>query len=60
VSNPDPAGEQDRLRGLDESMELHQGIRGSELKINAGHMLPMEAPTETQAMLAKFLQHNPA
>jgi len=55
------AGEQDRLRGLDESMELHQGIRGSELKtINAGHMLPMEAPTETQAMLAQFLQHNPA
>lgn len=53
------AGEHDRLRSIDESMELHRGIRGSQLEVlNAGHMLSLEVPRETQGTLAKFLREN--
>lgn len=49
------AGQQDRLRSLDEAQELHQGIQGSQLQVlDAGHMIPMEVPAETQSVLAGF------
>ena len=55
------AGQQDRLRSLDEAQELHQGIPGSQLQVlDAGHMIPMEVPAETQSVLAGFLRRRSA
>lgn len=55
------AGQQDRLRSLDEAQELHQGIPGSQLQVlDAGHMIPMEVPAETQSVLAGFLHQRSA
>lgn len=50
------AGRYDRLRSLDESCELHEGIKDSHLVIiDAGHMVPLEAPEGlAKAMLVFF------
>lgn len=49
------AGEQDRLRSLDEARELHDGIPGSKLVVlEAGHMIPLEAPDELVTVLLDF------
>jgi len=50
------AGSRDRLRSLDEARELQAGIPGATLRIiDAGHMIPMEAPEELSAALLAFL-----
>jgi pimeloyl-ACP methyl ester carboxylesterase len=47
------AGEKDRLRSIEESRELAQGIPGATMQIieGAGHMLPMEAPERLSRMI---------
>jgi pimeloyl-ACP methyl ester carboxylesterase len=47
------AGEKDRLRSIEESRELAQGIPGATMQIieGAGHMLPMEAPGRLSRMI---------
>lgn len=51
------AGQHDQLRSLDESIELQQGIPGAELVVlDAGHMVPLESPTELVAALSAFLK----
>lgn len=55
------AGRHDRLRGLDEAEELHSGIYGSKIVIlEAGHMIPLEAPTELEHALVDFLTEKAA
>jgi pimeloyl-ACP methyl ester carboxylesterase len=51
------AARADRLRGVDESKELHAGIAGSELVVveTTGHMIPMEAPQDLLAIIAPWL-----
>jgi pimeloyl-ACP methyl ester carboxylesterase len=50
-------GEQDRITPPLLSRELHAGIPNSmfELQQGAGHMLPMEAPQEYNALVANWL-----
>ncbi|MEH3087658.1 MAG: alpha/beta hydrolase [Xylophilus ampelinus] len=51
------AGRHDRLRSLEESEELHAGIPGSEFVVlDAGHMVPMEAPDALAPLLEAFLR----
>jgi pimeloyl-ACP methyl ester carboxylesterase len=47
------AGEKDRLRSIEESRELAQGIPGATMQIieGAGHMMPMEAPERLSRMI---------
>lgn len=54
------AAEEDALRSLDESSELHQGIDGSDLVLikNAGHMIPMEQPEEFLALVLPWLKQH--
>jgi pimeloyl-ACP methyl ester carboxylesterase len=50
------AGRQDRLRSVEESREMQTRIPGSSLAVlDAGHMIPMEAPGELSALLTGFL-----
>ena len=51
------AGEQDRLRSLDEAAELHQGIRNSTLEVvnDSGHMIPIEQPAVLAALIKSWL-----
>lgn len=50
------AGAKDRLRSLDESREMHDAIRGSDMQIiDTGHMIPLEAPKELATAVTAFL-----
>ncbi|MTH61597.1 alpha/beta fold hydrolase [Paracoccus litorisediminis] len=50
------AGREDRLRSLDEAEELHRGVAGSQIEmLEAGHMIPMEAPQDLSDRLVRFL-----
>ena len=50
------AGTQDRIRSVQESEELVAGIPNAEFAvIDAGHMLPIEAPQQLAAVLRDFL-----
>lgn len=50
------AGRKDRLRSLEEAREMQAAIPGAGLEIiEAGHMIPMEAPEALSAVLAGFL-----
>ena len=50
------AGREDRLRSLEEAEELHVGIPGSRLVVlEAGHMIPLEAPEALSAAMLEFL-----
>ncbi|OWJ77436.1 alpha/beta hydrolase [Haematobacter genomosp. 1] len=50
------AGRQDRLRTLNETHELAAGIKHTQLEIvDAGHMIPMEAPVELANAVVPFL-----
>ncbi|MEY9178866.1 pimeloyl-ACP methyl ester carboxylesterase [Bradyrhizobium sp. USDA 326] len=51
------AGEQDRIRNLDEALELNIGIRNSTVQIvrESGHMIPMEKPAKLATLVKSFL-----
>lgn len=50
------AGSKDRLRSLDESAEMHAAIPNSRIEVvEAGHMIPIEAPAALSAPLRDFL-----
>lgn len=50
------AGSDDRLRTLEESVKLQEGIQGASLAVIAsGHMVPLEAPVELSERLGAFL-----
>lgn len=51
------AGEWDRLRSRAEALELHDGIAGSSFAVieNAGHMIPLEAPSEMVDVIREWL-----
>ncbi len=51
------AAGQDRLRSLDESRELHEGIAGSTLAVveDSGHMIPLEAPARLGDIILPWL-----
>lgn len=50
------AGRDDRLRSLAEADELHRGIvRSKFVVLDAGHMIPLEAPDELVGVLLDFL-----
>ena len=51
------AGDQDRLRTLDEAKELQAGIAASELTViqGTGHMLPIEAPHRVAGAVATWI-----
>lgn len=55
------AAADDRLRNLDEAMELHTGIPGSRLAVipGAGHMIPLEAPGELLDVIRPWLSNLP-
>ncbi|MFC2968113.1 alpha/beta fold hydrolase [Acidimangrovimonas pyrenivorans] len=54
------AGSEDRLRSLDEARELKRAIWASELRvIEAGHMIPLEAPRVLSAAVTTFLNGGP-
>jgi pimeloyl-ACP methyl ester carboxylesterase len=55
------AGEHDRLRGLAQLRELHDGIAGSTLTTIAGsgHIVPLEAPDALTAAIAAWLRARP-
>ncbi|MDK1374677.1 MULTISPECIES: alpha/beta hydrolase [unclassified Sinorhizobium] len=51
------AGTRDRLRSIAEVEELRDGIPGAVMElIEAGHMIPMEAPEELAAILKRWLE----
>ena len=52
------AAEEDRLRTVDEALELHQGIGNSTLEIveDSGHMIPMEQPAALAALIKSWLK----
>lgn len=52
------AGENDRIRSLDEARELNDGIPNSTLRIvpQSGHMIPMEQPSLLGTMVRSWLQ----
>lgn len=52
------AAAQDRLRGLDEAVELRDGIVGAELTVidGSGHMLPIEAPVRLTDAVVPWLR----
>lgn len=51
------AGQDDKLRGLDEARELHAGISHSTLEIipHTGHMIPMEQPVALANVIKSWL-----
>ncbi|MFG3593137.1 alpha/beta fold hydrolase [Bradyrhizobium sp. RDI18] len=51
------AGEDDKLRSLDEARELHAGIAHSALEIipHTGHMIPMEQPAPLAKVVRSWL-----
>lgn len=50
------AGEQDRLRSLDEARELQAGIPGARLEtLPTGHMIPLEGPAGLAKLIVEFL-----
>jgi pimeloyl-ACP methyl ester carboxylesterase len=51
------AGEQDRLRSIEEAKELQDGIPGAELTVmeGAGHMIPMEVPERLVDAVVRWL-----
>jgi pimeloyl-ACP methyl ester carboxylesterase len=50
------AGAHDRLRHMEEARELHMGIPDSQLAVlDAGHMIPLEAPDALANILQDFL-----
>jgi pimeloyl-ACP methyl ester carboxylesterase len=50
------AGAHDRLRHMEEARELHMGIPDSQLAVlDAGHMIPLEAPDALADILQDFL-----
>ena len=51
------AGENDRIRNLDEARELNDGIPHSTLKIvpQSGHMVPMEQPSLLGELIRSWL-----
>lgn len=52
------AGRHDRLRDLEEASELHRGIAGSTLVVlDAGHMIPLEAPRELAGAVLNFVRN---
>lgn len=55
------AAADDRLRSLDEAMELHTGIPGSKLAVipGAGHMIPLEAPGQLLDVIRPWLSNLP-
>lgn len=55
------AAADDRLRSLDEAMELHAGIPGSTLAVipNSGHMIPLEVPGELLDVILPWLNALP-
>ena len=56
------AAADDRLRSLDEAMELHAGIPGSALAViqNTGHMIPLEVPGELLDVILPWLSALPS
>lgn len=56
------AGEEDRLRRLEEAQALHEGIAGSTLAVvpASGHMIPLEAPAALLDIVAPWLLAIPA
>ncbi len=54
------AGDQDRLRSLDEVTQLQQGIPNSELAIiqDCGHMIPLEQPSLLGPMISGWLKQH--
>ena len=55
------AAADDRLRSLDEAMELHAGIPGSTLAVipNTWHMIPLEVPGELLDVILPWLSALP-
>ena len=50
------AGSKDRLRSLEEASEMRSAIPNAQMKVvDAGHMIPMEAPAELSLLLHAFL-----
>jgi len=51
------AGENDRIRSLDEARELNDRIPNSTLRIvpQSGHMIPMEQPSELAEIVGSWL-----
>lgn len=50
------AGSKDRLRSVEESVEMQQAIAQARLEIiDSGHMIPMEQPAALAAMIEDFL-----
>lgn len=51
------AGDQDKLRSHDESLEIHHGIKGSAFEVieNTGHMIPLEAPESLASTIGRWL-----
>lgn len=56
------AGEDDHSLPVPQSLEIHEGIRGSRLEIvpRAGHSSPIEAPEAVSELLVDFLASAPA
>ncbi len=53
------AGSRDRIRSLEEARELHNGIAQSTLVVlEAGHMIPLEAPDELASVVLNFMRTN--
>ncbi|WFU51482.1 alpha/beta fold hydrolase [Sinorhizobium terangae] len=51
------AGTHDRLRSLEEAEELRDRIAGAVMVlVDAGHMIPMEAPEELAAIMTRWLE----
>lgn len=51
------AGDEDRLRSLEEARELQAGIPGAQLAIlPSGHMIPLEDPAGLASLLVDFLK----
>jgi pimeloyl-ACP methyl ester carboxylesterase len=52
------AAEQDKVRSLDEALELNVGIRDSKLEIirECGHMIPMEQPSALVTLIKPWLR----
>ncbi|OHV77092.1 alpha/beta fold hydrolase [Rhizobium sp. LCM 4573] len=53
------AGDQDKLRSRDESLEIHRGVKGSAFEVigNTGHMIPLEAPESLASTIGEWLDH---
>lgn len=51
----------DRLRSVEESRELHAGIKGSQFALieDSGHMIPLEAPQALCGVLVPWLESLP-